>query len=90
MVPSLIIVTVLQGEITDHHFREWWRQAVPKVLSPTPSMDYLNPSAHIDEEQVKVELFDPMEKFLCAIDNSKQSQDDLTAEKVNISKYESF
>ena len=55
---------------------------MPKVLSPTPSMDYLNPSAHIDEEQVKVELFDPMEKFLCAIDNSKQSQDDMTAEKV--------
>lgn len=76
----------MQGEITDHHFREWWRQAVPKVLSPSPSMDYLNPSAHLDEEQVKAELFDPMEKFLCAIDRTKvQPQDDsslLTAEKV--------
>ena len=60
-----------QDVITDHHFREWWRQAVPKVLSPSPKMDYLNPTAHFDEEQIKCELFEPMEKFLCAIDRSK-------------------
>ena len=34
-------------------------------------MDYLNPTAHFDEEQIKSELFEPMEKFLCAIDRSK-------------------
>ena len=80
-----------QGEITDHHFREWWRQAVPKVLAPLPSMDYLNPTAHFDEDQVKSELFAPMENFLCGIDKSKtpetpgggQDQEtQLTAEKV--------
>ena len=66
-----------QGEqITGHHFREWWRQAVPKLLSPLPSMDYLNPTAHLEEDLIRKELLEPLEKFLCGIPD-KTSHDDV-------------
>jgi len=58
-------------QITGHHFREWWRQVVPKLLSPVPTMDYLNPTAHLDEDQIKKELIDPLEMFLCGIKGPK-------------------
>ena len=33
--------------------REWWRQKVPKIFSPLPSMNYQKPTEHIEEEDVK-------------------------------------
>ena len=33
-------------------------------MSPSPSMDYLNPTSHFDEDQVRRSLFDPLERFL--------------------------
>ena len=34
-------------------YREWWRQKVPKIFSPVPSMNYQKPTEHIEEEDVK-------------------------------------
>ena len=31
-------------------YREWWRQKVPKIFSPVPSMNYQKPTEHIEEE----------------------------------------
>ena len=33
--------------------RDWWRQKVPKIFSPVPSMNYQKPTEHIEEEDVK-------------------------------------
>jgi hypothetical protein len=40
------------------HFREWWRQKVPKYFSPKPSMNYQKPTDHIEEEDVQRNFFD--------------------------------
>ena len=56
---------LLQGNLSCHHFREWWREKVPKVLSPKMSMDYLSPQSHIDEDKVNEILIRPLERFLC-------------------------
>ena len=48
-------------------------------MSPTSSMDYLNPSAHIDEERLKADLIHPLEQFLCSVDRQKSGE---TPEKV--------
>ena len=42
-------------------------------MSPTPSMDYLNPTQHLDEEQVRRYLFDPLERFLCGCPSAKSA-----------------
>ena len=41
-------------------------------MSPSPSMDYLNPTSHFDEDQVRRCLFDPLElyKTLLSLDQS--------------------
>ena len=56
------------------HFREWWRQKVPKIFSPIPSMNYQKPSDHIEEEDVHKYFFDPLERFLCAGDPKEMFQ----------------
>ena len=55
----------MQGNLSCHHFREWWRVKVPKILSPKMSMDYLSPQSHIDEDKVNEVLIRPLERFLC-------------------------
>jgi len=47
------------------HFREWWRQKVPKIFSPIPSMNYQKPLDHIEEDDVQKYFFDLLERFLC-------------------------
>jgi len=47
------------------HFREWWRQKVPKIFSPIPSMNYQKPADHIEEEDVQKYFLDLLERFLC-------------------------
>ena len=49
--------------MTCHQFRAWWRQQVPKLMSPVPTMDYLMANSHIDEEKVKSNLIAPLEQF---------------------------
>ena len=44
--------------LTSLHFREWWRQRVPKFFSPIPSMNYQKPNDHIEEDDVKKYFFD--------------------------------
>ena len=56
------------------HFREWWRQKVPKIFSPIPSMNYQKPNDHIEEEDVQKFFFDPLERFLCAGDPKEMFQ----------------
>jgi len=51
--------------LTNLHFREWWRQKVPKVFSPKANMNCLQPYDHIEEEDVHNYFFNVLEKFLC-------------------------
>jgi len=51
--------------LTHLHFREWWRQKVPKIFSPIPSMNYQKPLDHIEEEDVQKYFFNLLERFLC-------------------------
>ncbi len=53
-----------KGSLSCHHFREWWRREVPKLLSPTSTMDYKAPQSHIDDEEVKRQLLRPLEQFI--------------------------
>lgn len=53
------------------HFREWWRQKVPKIFNPIPSMNYQKPTEHIEEDDVKKYFFDLLERFLCNGDPSE-------------------
>ena len=46
------------------HFREWWRQKVPKIFSPTPSMNYQKPMEHIEEEDVQKYFFNLFERWI--------------------------
>jgi len=46
------------------HFREWWRQKVPKYFSPTPQMNYQKPNDHIEEDDVQRNFFGLLERFL--------------------------
>ena len=54
--------------LTSLHFREWWRQRVPKYFSPIPSMNYQKPNDHIEEDDVQKYFFDVLEKFICGDD----------------------
>lgn len=54
-----------KGTLSCLHFREWWRQKVPKIFSPVPSMNYQKPTEHIEEDDVQRMFFDPLERFLC-------------------------
>ena len=58
--------------LTSLHFREWWRQRVPKYFSPIPSMNYQKPNDHIEEDDVQKYFFDVLEKFLCGGDDPKE------------------
>ena len=49
--------------LTHLHFREWWRQKVPKIFSPIPSMNYQKPLDHIEEEDVQKYFFNLLERF---------------------------
>ena len=51
--------------LTCLHFREWWRQKVPKIFSPIPSMNYQKPNDHIEDDKVHKYFFEILEKFLC-------------------------
>ena len=51
--------------LTCLHFREWWRQKVPKIFSPIPSMNYQKPNDHVEEDKVQKYFFDILERFLC-------------------------
>ena len=51
-----------KDKLTHLHFREWWRQKVPKIFSPVPSMNYQKPSDHIEEEDVQKYFFDLLER----------------------------
>ena len=53
------------------HFRDWWRQKVPKIFTPIPSMNYQKPNEHIEEEDVRRYFFDILERFLCNGDPSE-------------------
>jgi len=55
----------LKGNLTGHHFREWWRRVVPKVMRPSSSMDYKSPLAHIDDQEVSRMLLEPLHQFIC-------------------------
>merc|ERR1712020_622903 len=66
------IIIIIQGNLSCYHFREWWRQCVPKLMSPTSSMDYLNPTSHLDEEQLRKYLFNPLDRFLCGCKSESQ------------------
>ncbi len=48
----IFLLFFFQGNLSCHHFREWWRRIVPRLLSPSPNMDYKAPQAHIDDEEV--------------------------------------
>lgn len=56
------------------HFREWWRQKVPKFFSPIPSMNYQKPNDHIEEDDVQKYFFDVLERFLCNGDPKEMFQ----------------
>ena len=38
---------------------------VPKVLSPSPDMSYVDPDSHTDEDKFQEMLIQPLETFLC-------------------------
>jgi E3 ubiquitin-protein ligase UBR2 len=54
-----------QGDMTAIDFRDWWKQSVPKLFSPDPSMNYQKPFQHIEEDDEQKNLFDVLERFLC-------------------------
>ena len=52
-------------KLSCHHFREWWRMQVPKILQPIPSMDLLYPMSHVDDAAVTEILISTIEQFMC-------------------------
>lgn len=42
---------------------------MPKLLAPSPIMDYLSPQAHIDDSTVHDFLLGPLQRFMCYDEN---------------------